>query len=441
MYTIQGKYTSALITTDNLDEVTVKQIYTMASHPSCSNPIAVMPDAHAGKGCCVGFTMRASDKVVPNFIGVDIGCGMVSFRTPFNGNDFSVNKLKAIDMEIRKNVPMGMKVHDRSAKSLRQKFGNAVRNNATESGNALVARFRSADDEEIENTISKYGIDFNYFYASLGTLGGGNHFLEAGTSSVDGSVWFTIHTGSRNFGKKTCEHFDQLARNALQKPDISEFTKQLQKDAKDGKIRPQDIANLIAAERAKNKLDFDVKMSAYVDGQLLADYLEGMFLAQTYAEVNRAMIADAILEVLSAQFNIKVRMLDRIETVHNFISFKDNVIRKGAVASYVGDRIIVPFNMRDGILICEGKSNKDWNCSAPHGAGRVLSRSQAKEKVSMEDYKKSMEGIFTTSVGVDTIDESPMVYKDAAMIESAIEPTANILFRLKPIYNVKAGGE
>jgi RNA-splicing ligase RtcB len=254
-------------------------------------------------------------------------------------------------------------------------------------------------------------------------------------------VWFTIHTGSRNFGKKTCEHFDQLARNALQKPDISEFTKQLQKDAKDGKIRPQDIANLIAAERAKNKLDFDVKMSAYVDGQLLADYLEGMFLAQTYAEVNRAMIADAILEVLSAQFNIKVRMLDRIETVHNFISFKDNVIRKGAVASYVGDRIIVPFNMRDGILICEGKSNKDWNCSAPHGAGRVLSRSQAKEKVSMEDYKKSMEGIFTTSVGVDTIDESPMVYKDAAMIESAIEPTANILFRLKPIYNVKAGGE
>jgi tRNA-splicing ligase RtcB len=174
---------------------------------------------------------------------------------------------------------------------------------------------------------------------------------------------------------------------------------------------------------------------------MLSDYLEGMFLAQTYAELNRKLIMDSIMDVLGSQFNVKARVVDRIETVHNFISFKDNVIRKGAVASYVGDRIIVPFNMRDGILICEGKSNPDWNFSAPHGAGRVLSRSQAKEKIDMADYKKSMEGIFTTSCNIDTLDESPMAYKDASVIEEAIEPTAKILFKLKPIYNVKAGGD
>jgi tRNA-splicing ligase RtcB len=441
MFTIEGKYTKALITLDGIEDTTLKQIFSMASHPAATNPIAIMPDCHAGKGCCVGFTMKASDKVVPNWIGVDIGCGMVSARTDFKGVDFGINKLKAIDTEIRKRVPMGMTVHEKSAKSLRQMYGSLVRANAQAANNSFINHFKSMSDDEIEKILLGYGANMGYFYASLGTLGGGNHFLEAGTSSVDGSVWFTVHTGSRNFGKKVCEHFDNLARNALTKPDISVFTKQIQQDAKDGKIRPQEIAGLIQAKRDENKVDFDIKMSSYVTGQMLSDYLEGMFLAQTYAELNRKLIMDEIMDVLGGQFNTKARVIDRIETVHNFISFKDNVIRKGAVASYVGDRIIVPFNMRDGILICEGKSNADWNYSAPHGAGRVLSRSQAKDRLSVDDFKKSMEGIFTTSCGVDTLDESPMVYKDAALIEEAIEPTAKILFKLKPIYNVKAGGE
>ena len=441
MFTITGKYTNALITLDGIEDTTLKQIFSMASHPAATNPIAIMPDCHAGKGCCVGFTMKAADKVVPNWIGVDIGCGMVSVRTDFKGTDFSDNKLKAIDTEIRKRVPMGMRVNEKSAKSLRGMYGALVRANAQAANNNFTNQFKSMSDDEIEKILLGYGADMNYFYASLGTLGGGNHFLEAGTSSTDGSVWFTVHTGSRNFGKKVCEHFDNLARNSLTKPDISAFTKQIQKDAKDGKIRPQDISGLIQAKRDENKVDFDIKMSSYVTGQMLSDYLEGMFLAQTYAELNRKLIMDAIMDILGSQFNVKARIVDRIETVHNFISFKDNVIRKGAVASYVGDRIIVPFNMRDGILICEGKSNPDWNFSAPHGAGRVLSRSQAKEKIDMADYKKSMEGIFTTSCNIDTLDESPMAYKDASVIEEAIEPTAKILFKLKPIYNVKAGGE
>jgi RNA-splicing ligase RtcB len=385
--------------------------------------------------------MKISDKVVPNFVGVDISCGMLSVKTQFVENEFNVNKLKMIDTEIRKHIPMGMRVNEKSAKSLRQTYCSLVRSNAQVANNAFTNQFKSMPDDEIEKILLGYGADMNYFYASLATLGGGNHFLEAGVSSIDNSVWFTVHTGSRNFGKKVCEHFDNLARNALTKPDISAYTKQIQKDAKDGKIRPQDISGLIQAKRDENKVDFDIKMSSYVTGQMLSDYLEGMFLAQTYAELNRKLIMDSIMDVLGSQFNVKARVVDRIETVHNFISFKDNVIRKGAVASYVGDRIIVPFNMRDGILICEGKSNPDWNFSAPHGAGRVLSRSQAKEKIDMADYKKSMEGIFTTSCNIDTLDESPMAYKDASVIEEAIEPTAKILFKLKPIYNVKAGGE
>jgi RNA-splicing ligase RtcB len=441
MFTIDGKYTKALITIDSIEDTTLKQIYSMASHPAATNPIAIMPDCHAGKGCCVGFTMKAGSKVVPNWIGVDIGCGMVSIKTSLRAEDLSDAKLKMIDVEIRKRVPMGMHVQENAKKSLVSKYGSLVRSNAVTANNPYTNHLRIMADEDLESLISDYGVDHNYFYASLGTLGGGNHFLEFGVSSADGAVWVTVHTGSRNFGKKVCEHFDNIARNAVTKPDLSAYTKQLQADAAAGLIDKRDISSLIQKKRDDNKIDFDSKSSSYVEGSTLNAYMEGMFLAQTYAELNRELIISHVLDVLRKSGDGKVEELDRIETVHNFISFKDNVIRKGAVASYIGDRIIVPFNMRDGILICEGKSNPDWNFSAPHGAGRVLSRTQAKEKVSMEDFKKSMEGIFSTSVRVDTIDESPFVYKDAAMIEQAIEPTAKILFKLKPIYNVKAGGE
>lgn len=441
MFTIEGKYTKALITIDSVEDTTLKQIYTMVNHPSCTNPVAIMPDCHAGKGCCVGFTMKAGNKVVPNFIGVDIGCGMVSVRTNLVASDLTDAKLKMIDVEIRKRVPMGMHVQENVKKNLVAKYGSLVRNNATSANNPYTNHLRLMTDEDLEALITEYGVDHNYFYASLGTLGGGNHFLEFGVSSTDGSVWVTVHTGSRNFGKKVCEHFDNIARNAVTKPDLSAYTKQLQADATAGLISKKDISSLIQKKREEHKIDFDSKMSSYVEGATLNEYMEGMFLAQTYAELNRELIMGHVLDVLRNSGDGKVDFVDRIETVHNFISFKDNVIRKGAVASYIGDRIIVPFNMRDGILICEGKSNPDWNMSAPHGAGRVLSRTQAKEKINMEDFKKSMEGIFSTSVRADTIDESPFVYKDASMIEKAIEPTATILFKLKPIYNVKAGGE
>lgn len=443
MFNIVGKYTSAIMTIDDVETETVRQIHSMVSHPAATNPVAIMPDCHAGKGCVVGFTMKASNKVVPNWIGVDIGCGMVSIKTNISVGDLSINKLTSIDREIRKVLPLGMTYHeDYNTKNLRVAFGNAVRTKAREVGNTYTNHLKSMSDLDIESLLKNYGVESGRFYSSIASLGGGNHFLECGVdNNNNNTVWITVHTGSRNFGKKVCEHFDNIAKNKLKKVDLSGYAKQLQEDAAKGLVCKQDISRLLQEKKNASKADFDVVSSSYVEGNDLTAYMEGMFLAQTYAELNRKMILENVVDVYSKILSKTVKIGDRIETVHNFISFTDNIIRKGSVSAYVGERIIIPFNMRDGILICEGKSNADWNYSAPHGAGRVFSRSQAKQKISMEDFKKSMEGIFSTSVGIDTLDESPMAYKDAAMIEEAIAPTAKILFKIKPIYNLKAGGE
>jgi tRNA-splicing ligase RtcB (3'-phosphate/5'-hydroxy nucleic acid ligase) len=441
MFTITGKYTSALITIDDIDASTIQQLYLMASHPSCTNPIVIMPDCHAGKGCCIGFTMKVSDKVVPNFVGMDTGCGVFSRKTYLSESDFTPNKLKILDIEFRKNIPTGMNVNQQFNKNIKNRYIKLLNAQASKVNNLYTNHLKHIDVEGVEQIVKSYGVDLSYFYASAGTIGGGNHFAEFGTSSNDGKVWATVHTGSRNFGKKVCEHFDTIARNGHSKVDMSEYIKEINFQVSNGTIDKRDISRLLKEKKESHKVDFDIKTSSYVTGELLSKYMEGMFLAQVYAELNRELIMEKIEELLIKLIGKGGSFTDSIETVHNFISFRDNIIRKGAVASYSGERLIIPFNMRDGILICEGKSNADWNYSAPHGAGRVLSRSQAKEKVSMEDYKKSMEGIFTTSCNIDTLDESPMAYKDAEMIEKAIEPTAKVLFKLKPIYNVKAGGE
>jgi RNA-splicing ligase RtcB len=442
MFNIKGKYTSALLTIDNVENETVKQIYTMVNHPAAVNQVAIMPDCHAGKGCVVGFTMKASDMVVPNWVGVDVGCGMRGVKLNIKKSDLTDAKLAAIDVEIRKCIPMGMSVNeDFNRKSIRSRFCKEINNEAIGLGNSIVSKFKSIDEDALEELFRSYGASFERFYGALGSLGGGNHFIEGGVSDADDNVWIVVHTGSRNFGKRVCEHFDDVAINSLKKVDISDYIKELYADVKLGKIRNKDISDLIQRKKKELKPDFDIKQSAYLTGSNLTDYLEGMFIAQTYAKLNREFIIKNIVEIIGKIISSRVEIMDQIETVHNFISFRDNTIRKGAVESYKGERIIIPFNMRDGILICEGKSNPDWNCSAPHGAGRVFSRSQAKQQISMEDFKESMKGIFTTSVGTDTLDESPMAYKDASMIEEAIKPTADILFKIMPIYNVKAGGE
>ena len=302
-----------------------------------------------------------------------------------------------------------------------------------------LSRVAGESVENIEKIVALSGMKGGRFWNSIGTLGGGNHFIEFGIDEA-GSIWVTVHTGSRNFGKMTCEFFDKKAKESL-KPDQNAYVEQLKARVQKGEIKSTDIGPLLEKYGQENHLDFDVNMSAYAEGELLKSYLYRMNLAQAYAVLNRQIIVETILDVIGNHVGRKVRSEDSIETIHNFISMEDCIIRKGAVASYVGQRMVIPFNMRDGLLICEGLSNPEWNFSAPHGAGRIMSRSRAKAEVSLEEYKKSMEGVFTTSVGRDTLDESPMAYKDAAMIEAAIAPTAKILHRVKPIYNVKSGGE
>ena len=436
MFEMYGKYTNAKIMIDEIDQSTASQIQEMINHPAATNPVAIMPDTHAGKGCVIGFTMKTSDKIVPNWIGVDVGCGMISIKT--NLKEISENILKSLDERIRHIIPMGMSVNNNCHKYIKSMFISLIKNESINCPFLNIKQFQNINEKKLSDILDAIGMSKERFWNSLGTLGGGNHFIEIGKDE-EGLIWITVHTGSRNFGKTVCEYFDKKAQSTLNKNDTIIYAQTLRDKAKRGEIEFSEIEKLVKKRKQETKYDFNIKTSAFLSGDDVNEYLSFMFLAQIYAQFNRKLIIDQILDSLSIIIDGKISIDEKIESIHNFIDFEDNTIRKGAIRSYLNEKIILPFNMRDGLLICEGKSNPEWNYSAPHGAGRVLSRRGAKDNISIEEYKKSMEGIFTTSVGMDTIDESPMAYKEAKIIENAIEPTAKILHRVKPIYNVKAG--
>lgn len=398
MFRIDGKYTNAKVMIDSVDENCVKQITEMVNNVAFNNNVAIMPDCHSGKGSVVGFTMPVGDKVIPNVVGVDIGCGMLSCN--IGKMDIDHEKL---DKAIREIVPFGMNVNDKAVARLDKK------------------------DREICDRI---GMDFEYAVRSLGTLGGGNHFIELGKSEKNGDIWITVHSGSRNLGKKICEYWQDIA-----------IDKSLNngESLADGILRIKNEFPKSEWNNEMNNLRNNMKMKKtrsngleYVEGENKAGYISDMFYAQEYATVNRGSIMNAILMILGDPY-----VIDIVETIHNFIDPKDNIIRKGAIRSYIGERMIIPFNMKAGILLCEGKSNPEWNYSAPHGAGRVYSRSRAKVELDLKKFEDDMKGIFSTSVCINTIDESPDAYKDSKIIEECIEPTAVILDRIIPIHNMK----
>jgi len=402
-YTLRGKYSEALITIDNVEESCIRQIHTFLSHPAFTNHVAIMPDTHAGKGAVIGFTMKMADKVVPNVVGVDIGCGMLSYKA---GKLFDNINFEDFDKMVRMEIPAGMKIHDKAPfdferdfpwHKMNKKFTNfAMRHRDIFSSEAPIP---TCNMEWLDKKIGEIGIERLRAYNSIGTLGGGNHFIEVG-KDLAGDYWITIHSGSRNLGKQICEHHQKKAQKLE-------------------KLR---------------KVDKSPKGLEYLEGEDAAEYLYDMMFAQEYASANRITMLKLILDILEIE-NIERENI--LESVHNFIDFEDWIIRKGAIRSYRNEKMIIPFNMRDGILLCEGKSNSEWNNSAPHGAGRVMSRHHAKKVVTLEDFEHSMEGIFSTSVCRGTLDESPFAYKDASLIEEAIEPTAEILSRIKPVYNMK----
>ena len=393
MIELNGKYTNAKIMIDHVDENCMSQIIQMINHEAFTNPVAIMPDCHSGKGSVIGFTMGVGNKLIANIIGVDISCGMLSFnvgKIKINHQDF--------DDKIREKIPFGINVNKKGKTRLNQKY---------------------------QSLCKRVGIDFDYAVHSVGSLGSGNHFLEVGISQNTGDTWITIHSGSRNLGKKVCEYWQDIAskKDGLSKKETLRYVK-----GKYPKIEWEyRIKEMYAKIDSIKKSPLD-----YLEGNLKEGYLNDMVLCQEYAKLNRQTMKLDIIDILNIQ-----EIHDQIETVHNYIDFRDNIIRKGAIKSYFGERMIIPLNMRDGILICEGKSNPEWNYSAPHGAGRVYSRSKEKSDLSLEKFEYDMKGIFSTSVCNGTIDESPDAYKDSKIIEKAIEPTATILDRITPIHNMK----
>lgn len=366
MIEINGKYASARVFADTLDPSAAGQIKAYCDRECArGSRIRVMPDVHAGKGSVIGMTMTLTDSVVPNIVGVDIGCGMLTVRLREKRID-----LPRLDSFVRQNIP----------------FGQAVR----EKPHRLAAL---APVEELECVRR---IDIRRAAESIGSLGGGNHFIEVDTDGE--ALYLVIHSGSRNLGLRVAEYY-------------------------------QEQAYIACGGRAQTDIPYEL---ASLSGAAMQSYLHDMALMQRFAELNRAAIGEVILS------GLKLHAEESLTTVHNYIDPETMILRKGAVSAKKGERLLIPINMRDGSLLCTGLGCEDWNCSAPHGAGRLMSRREAEQSLTVSQFKRAMEGIYTTCVAKDTLDESPFAYKPAEDILRHITGTVTVDRRLRPIYNFKA---
>lgn len=369
-----------------------EQVKRLANYEAYQNSvIRIMPDSHAGKGCTVGTTMTITDKVTPNLVGVDIGCGMLTVELKDKNID-----CERLDSVIRSKIPNGFNVHERQKSSF-----------------------------DFDSLICAKHVDMERALLSIGSLGGGNHFIEVAHSEKEDKYFLVIHSGSRKLGGDVCKFYQDLAFQGVN--EMKQVREDLIKRLKaEGRIHD------IESEIKKLKKPVADKDLAHLSGDYFKNYLNDMEIVQRFAVLNRKMMASIIIKEMGFQES------DRFETIHNYIDFRRMILRKGAVSAERGERLLIPINMRDGSLICIGKGNEDWNYSAPHGAGRLMSRSKAKEMLSMDEFVNSMNGIFTTSVSTSTIDEAPQAYKSMEEIRTAITDTVEIIDTIKPIYNFKA---
>lgn len=381
-----------------IDPKATQQIYTLLAQKAFSDcKVRIMPDVHAGAGCVIGFTADLGDKVIPNIVGVDIGCGMLCVELGEVDIDFA-----KLDKVIRENVPSGMNVNDDANTPF--------------------------DLHELKCFWHLRNVD--WIERSMGSLGGGNHFIEIDVDD-DGNKYLVIHSGSRNLGKQVCEIYQDKAiynlhGNGARKREIDKLIAEYKEAGRQGEIAD-------AIKNVKAKFGGSIpKDLCYLEGEMRQNYLYDMGYCQYFAVMNRAWIAEKIVRKMGLE------MVNAFETVHNYIDMRSNIVRKGAISAKKGERLLIPINMRDGCIIGIGKGNEDWNCSAPHGAGRIMSRMEAKETLDLEEYKETMSGIFTTSVCTGTIDEAPMVYKPMQEIIDCIGETVEIERIIKPVYNFKA---
>lgn len=365
---VEGKYNSAVIFTNMVEDVAMEQVKLLCDQEFTKDiKIRIMPDIHAGAGSTIGATMTIRDKVVPNLVGVDIGCGMETIKI----SNKNIN-MEELDKLIYDKIPSGFN----------------IRKNPHE--------YMDLINLDNLKCIKKGKFDIERAKKSLGTLGGGNHFIEANKDEED-NIYIVIHSGSRNIGLQIAEYYQKLAYKNL-----------------DSSI----------------KKDIPCEL-AYLSGEDMADYIHDMSIMIKFATYNRKAMMNEIIK------GIGLHVVEEFTTIHNYIDMEDMILRKGAVSAKKGEKFLLPINMRDGSLICIGKGNEDWNYSAPHGAGRLMSRNEAKRTFNLEDFKKEMKDVYTTSVHSRTLDECPMAYKDINDIINNIDETARIIHRIKPIYNFK----
>lgn len=402
---LRGKYGSAVVYAPDLEEGAREQIINLLDQDFVEGSnVRIMPDVHQGMGCVIGFTADMGDKVIPNIVGVDIGCGMLTVELGNMHID-----LPKLDNIIKKNIPSGRHVHE-------------GRKHEFEKLEELHV-FR-----ELKNT--------RRMDRSIGTLGGGNHFIEVGEDSK-GYKYLVIHSGSRNLGTQVARLYQDLAIDLCSGKE--EYFKR--RDHIIESFKEKGKKNKIKAELNKLKKEYDglkpnyPKDLCYLTGKYRDQYLHDMKICQEYAALNREVMAHIILSNL---LGLGLEEFSHFQTVHNYINFKDNIIRKGAISAYEGEKVLIPINMRDGSILAVGKGNKDWNYSAPHGAGRLLSRTDAKEKLNLEHFKETMKGIYSSSVHKGTLDESPDAYKSIDHIIDSIDETVDVVDVIKPIYNFKA---
>ncbi len=381
MFEIIGKYNRATVYATSVDAESYAQVLRMCNSEDLKDArIRMMPDMHAAEGCTVGTSMTVGDRVNPAYVGGDIGCGMQVFRL-----DATSVELPRLDETIRAGIPSGAAIFP--------------------SPNSAVHRVPLEDLRCYES------ISHRLVSRSFGTLGGGNHFIEL-EQGLDGALYLVIHSGSRRLGRDVALYHQAAAFFAALGMDEGEVRRK--------RLKPADIKSTLRPE------------DCFLSGYLLENYLHDMDIAVAYASESRRRMGEVILERLG------ITAEDSFATIHNYVDTKARILRKGAVSAQKGERLLIPINMKDGSLLCEGRGDPDWNCTAPHGSGRVMKRSEAKEALSMEDYRREMEGIFSTSVSEATLDESPMAYRRMAEIETAIAPTAEVVDVLTPLYNFKA---
>lgn len=402
MFTIKGKYSEIKIFASIIEDEALNQLYQMANHPVTEgSKVAVMPDVHCGKSACIGFTQTIKDKVVPNLVGVDIGCGMLVLKV---SKDFIMD-LPKLDKVIHQKIPSGMNHRD--------------------------SKHPFADKTHLQDLICP--VNAEKLLLSVGSVGSGNHFIEVDTDE-NGDYYIVIHSGSRHLGIEVAKYYQNKAIEYWMEGGVkfSIGRSKLIQDLKSSGRQAEIADALKKYDEKKVKMPAEL---AYLEGSLMEDYLHDMKIAQEYAMLNR----EAMLDVIISEMGIKkLHILDKFCTIHNYIDLDNMILRKGAISLQKDELAIIPGSMQFGSLIVRGKGNAEANFSGPHGFGRLMSRSKAKETLKMEDFKNAMDGIYTTCISTSTIDEAPMAYKPAESILSNIEPMCEVVSHIRPIYNFKS---